>query len=79
MNAVINQKPEQDKLIQSQGLAALTFTLHWLDGSVEHENEMHVDKFSVWREADFLPVEIGASLSGCAPGILRRQGCLQVK
>jgi len=68
MNAVINQKPEQDKLIQSQGLAALTFTLHWLDGSVEHENEMHVDKFSVWREADFLPVEIGAKLVGMRAG-----------
>ena len=43
MNAVINQKPEQDKVIQSQGLAALTFTLHWSDGKVAHEEEMHLE------------------------------------
>ena len=64
MNAVVKQKPEQDKVLQSQGLAALTFTLHWSDGKVAHEDEMHVEKFSVWREADFLPAEIGAKLVG---------------
>ena len=68
MNAVIKQKPEQDKVIQNQGLAALTFTLHWSDGSVAHEDEMHVDKFSVWREADFLPTEIGAKIVGMCAG-----------
>ena len=68
MNAVIKQKPEQDKVLQSQGLAALTFTLHWSDGSVAHEDEMHVEKFSVWREADFLPAEIGAKLVGMRAG-----------
>lgn len=68
MNAVINQKPEQDKVIQSQGLAALTFTLHWSDGRVAHEDEMHVEKFSVWREADFLPAAIGSRIVGMRAG-----------
>jgi len=68
MNAVIEQKQEQDKVIQSQGLAALTFTLHWSDGQVVHEDEMHVEKFSVWREADFLPMEIGAKIVGMRAG-----------
>jgi len=68
MNAVIKQKSEQDKVLQSQGLAALTFTLYWSDGSVAHEDEMHVEKFSVWREADYLPAEIGAKLVGMRAG-----------
>ena len=68
MNAVINQKPEQDKVIQSEGLAALTFSLHWSDGKVAHEDEMHVEKFSVWREADLLPTEIGAKIVGMRAG-----------
>ena len=68
MNAVINQKPEQDKVIQSQGLAALTFTLHWSDGKVAHEEEMHLEQFSVFREADFLPTEIGTQLAGMRAG-----------
>jgi SAM-dependent methyltransferase/FKBP-type peptidyl-prolyl cis-trans isomerase 2 len=62
------QKPEQDKVLESQGLASLTFTLHWSDGRVAHEDEMHVEKFSVWREADFLPTEIGAKLAGMRAG-----------
>jgi len=68
MNAVINQKPEQDRVIKSQGLAALTFTLHWSDGKVAHEDEMHLEQFSVFREADFLPTEIGTQLAGMRAG-----------
>jgi len=68
MNAVIEQKPGQDKALQSQGLAALTFTLHWSDNRVVHEDEMHVEKFSVWREADFLPTAIGSSIPGMRAG-----------
>ena len=50
MNAVSMQKPKEGKVLESHGLAALTFTLHWFDGSVVHEDEMYVEKFSVWRE-----------------------------
>jgi FKBP-type peptidyl-prolyl cis-trans isomerase 2 len=68
MNAVSMQKPDEDRVLGSQGLASLTFTLHWSDGRVEHEDKMHVDTFSVWREADFLPTEIGARIAGMRAG-----------
>jgi len=64
MDAVSIQKPGTDKVLASQGLASLTFMLHWSDGRVEHEDEMYVEKFSVWREADLLPAEIGAKIVG---------------
>ena len=68
MNAASMQKPEGDKVLERQGLAALTFTLHWSDGRVAHEDEMHVEQFSVFREADFLPTEIGVRLVGMRAG-----------
>ena len=68
MNAASMQKPEGDKVLERQGLAALTFTLHWSDGRVAHEDEMHVEQFSVFREADFLPTEIGTRLAGMRAG-----------
>ena len=68
MNAVSMQKPDGDRVLESQGLASLTFTLHWSDGRAVHEEEMHVDNFSVFREADFLPTEIGTQLTGMRAG-----------
>lgn len=69
MNAVIKQKiPEQDKVLKNHGLASLTFSLQWSDGRAVHDEEMHVENFSVFREADFLPVEIGGRLVGMTPG-----------
>ncbi len=68
MNASSIEKPGEDKVLESQGLAAVTFTLLWSDGRAEHEDEMHVEKFSVWREADFLPAEIGSRLVGMRAG-----------
>jgi hypothetical protein len=68
MNAVSIQKPEGDKVLESQGLASLTFTLHWSDGRAVHEEEMHLETFSVFREADFLPTEIGARIAGMRAG-----------
>ncbi len=67
MNANM-QNLEDDRVLENQGLAALTFTLQWSDGRAVHEDEMYVDNFSVWREADFLPATIGAKLSGMRPG-----------
>jgi hypothetical protein len=64
MKAISMQKPEEGKVLESQGLAAITFTLTWSDGRATHEDEMHVEKFSVWREADFLPMDIGPKLAG---------------
>jgi len=68
MNAISMQKLEDDKVLESQGLAAMTFTLNWSDGRATHEDEMHVEKFSVWREADFLPAGIGAKIAGMHVG-----------
>jgi len=68
VNAIIKQKREQDMVLQNHGLASLTFTLHWSDGRAAHEEEMHVENFSVFREADFLPAEIGTRLVGMRAG-----------
>ena len=68
MNAIIKQQREQDMVLQNHGLASLTFTLHWSDGRAAHEEEMHVENFSVFREADFLPAEIGTRLVGMRAG-----------
>jgi hypothetical protein len=62
------QNTGDDRVLESQGLAAVTFTLQWSDSRAEHEDEMHVEKFSVWREADFLPPAIGAQIPGMRAG-----------
>ncbi|MEN8802952.1 MAG: class I SAM-dependent methyltransferase [Thiogranum sp.] len=68
MNAISMQDLEQDKALDRQGLAAMTFTLTWSDGRATHEDEMHVEKFSVWREADFLPADLGLKITGMHVG-----------
>jgi SAM-dependent methyltransferase len=68
VNAISMQNLEQDKVLESHGLAAMTFTLNWSDGRATHEDEMHVERFSVWREADFLPAEIGQKITGMHVG-----------
>ena len=76
MNTSSLQNPEEDRALDSQGLASVTFTLQWSDDRAEHEEEMHVEKFSVWREADFLPAAIRSGLSECTPGIPQRHSFL---
>jgi hypothetical protein len=68
MNAINMPKPEENKVLESQGLAAMTFTLKWSDGRATHEDELHVEKFSVWREADLLPADIGPKITGVRAG-----------
>jgi len=68
MNAINVQKLKDHEVLDNQGLAAITFTLSWSDGRATHEDEMHVEKFSVWREADFLPVDIGPKIAGMHTG-----------
>jgi len=68
MNGSSMQSPDKDAVLDSQGLAAVTFTLHWSDGRADHEDEMHVEKFSVWREADFLPAAIASRVVGMRAG-----------
>ena len=62
MNAINMKRLEDETVLESQGLAALTFSVGWSDGRATHEDEMHFEKFSGWREADFLPADIGAKI-----------------
>ncbi|MGB5716287.1 MAG: class I SAM-dependent methyltransferase [Gammaproteobacteria bacterium] len=68
MNASSIENPGEDKVLDRQGLAAVTFTLLWSDGRAEHEDQMHFENFSVWREADFLPAAIGSGIPGMRAG-----------
>lgn len=68
MNAISMQHREDDQVLDSQGLAAMTFTLRWFDGRATHQDELHVPKFSVWREADFLPGALGQQMPGMRVG-----------
>ena len=68
MNATHMQNSAKDRVLDNKGLASVTLTLHWSDGRAEHEDEMHVEKFSVWREADFLPAAIGTRIPGMRTG-----------
>jgi len=68
------QNLEEDSVLQSQGLASVTFSLHWSDGVAEHEDRMHVEKFSAWRDADLLPAPIAARVAGMRAGDTARAG-----
>ncbi|MBW9269184.1 MAG: class I SAM-dependent methyltransferase [Candidatus Thiodiazotropha sp. (ex. Lucinisca nassula)] len=67
MNQQSNQ-PEPPRVLVSQGLASVTLTAHWSDEQASHEERLHVDKFSIWREADMLPSAIGRNLAGLQQG-----------
>ena len=68
MNAISMHSQEEDAVLGSQGLAAMTFTLHWSDGRATHQDELHVSRFSVWREADFLAGGLGQKIPGMRVG-----------
>lgn len=68
MNAISMQSRDENEVLGSQGLAAMTFTLHWSDGRAAHQDELHVPKFSVWREADFLAGGLGQRIAGMRVG-----------
>lgn len=54
--------------LTSHGLASVTFKVRWSDQRAAHENELHVERFSVWREADILPEDIGTRIPGMRTG-----------
>ena len=68
MNAINTQPSDDDAALGAQGLAAMTFTARWCDGRATHRDELHVPKFSVWREADFLPGDLGQEIPGMCAG-----------
>lgn len=57
-----------DQLLGTHGLAAVTLSASWSDGRAEHEEELHMEHFSVWREADLLPAEISSQIPGMRAG-----------
>ncbi|MEW8258094.1 MAG: methyltransferase domain-containing protein [Candidatus Thiodiazotropha taylori] len=67
MNQQTNQS-EPLRVLESQGLASVTLTAHWSDEQASHEERLHVEKFSIWREADMLPSAIGRNLAGLQQG-----------
>jgi hypothetical protein len=64
MNARAPLRDPQQAEVDEHGLASVTLSVNWCDGRATHENQLHVDKFSVWREADLLPPEISANIPG---------------
>ncbi|MCG8049948.1 MAG: methyltransferase domain-containing protein [Candidatus Thiodiazotropha endolucinida] len=67
MNQQTNQS-EPLRVLESQGLASVTLTARWSDEQASHEERLHVEKFSIWREADMLPSAIGRNLAGLQQG-----------
>ena len=58
----------EERRVDPHGLASVTLGVHWSDDRAVHEDELHVEKFSVWREADILPAGIGSKIPGMAAG-----------
>jgi SAM-dependent methyltransferase len=55
-------------LLDDHGIAAVTLGIEWADNRAHHENHLHVERFSVFREADALPYEIAGAIAGMAQG-----------
>ncbi|MES9971876.1 MAG: methyltransferase domain-containing protein [Candidatus Thiodiazotropha sp.] len=54
--------------LTDHGLAAVTLTANWSDGQAKHENQLHVERFSVFREADILPETLAGAIVGMQEG-----------
>lgn len=68
MNATAPSTLPHETAVDEHGLAAVTLSVNWSDGRATHVNQLHVEKFSVWREADLLPAEIGSRIPGMRSG-----------
>ena len=68
MNATNHALSARGDVLEDHRLASVTLAIKWSDGIAEHENEMHLEKFSVFREIDSLPPEISSRLIGMHPG-----------
>lgn len=64
MNRLTPLKSAQDHELEAHGLASVTLSINWADQLAQHEEQLHIAKFSVWREADLLPPEIGQNIVG---------------
>lgn len=68
MNATSPSPSASDSVLEKHGLASVTLAATWYDGRAAHEDQLHVEQFSVWREIDLLPVTIAASIPGMRAG-----------
>lgn len=59
---------DEDRVLESQGLASVSFTLQWSDHRAAHEDHAFQQSFSVWREADLLPPAIASRIAGMRAG-----------
>lgn len=70
----------KQQTLGARSLAEITLSARWRSGDVLHEDLMHFERFSVWRDGDLLPPAIATRLPGilagdhltadCAPGEL---------
>ncbi len=68
MTRLAHSTSNEPQVLDEHGLAAVTLSVNWLDQRAHHEEQLHVEKLSVWREADTLPPEIGQHLPGLRAG-----------
>lgn len=72
MNTLANTTDDgmnNDKaVLDGHGMASATLTLSWSDDRTLHEEQLHMEKFSVWREADLLPPDIALKIPGMQAG-----------
>ncbi len=57
-----------ESVLDEHGLASVTLVINWSDGRATHEDQLHVESFSAWREIDLLPSRIASSLCGMQSG-----------
>ena len=55
MHAPLRVSSATESVSEEHGLASATLAVTWADARAVHEDQLHVDRFSVWREIDLLP------------------------
>ncbi len=68
MNMMTIPAHGDEDTLDDHGLASITLTAKWTDERAGHEEQLHVERFSVWREADIFPEEIGHRIPGMRTG-----------
>jgi SAM-dependent methyltransferase len=57
-----------EQKIGPHGIASVTLTARWTDGRAQHEDHLHVEKFSVFRQQDCFPAEFAGRISDMQQG-----------
>ncbi len=71
MSTTAESLQHSNRRLDEHGLAAITLSVTWSDSLASHRDQLHVDKFSVWREADLFPSPIANAI----PGMYRGEAC----